>query len=214
MIPSTTPIPICYQDEHFLVVDKPADLLTVPGRGPDKQDCLINRVIKDYPNSRIVHRLDMATSGLVLLAQSHAAQVEASKLFASREMNKCYIAVVDGEFKGGEGTIEEPLICDWDRRPLQKVDYENGKYARTDYQVMGYEPEENTSRVKLHPLTGRSHQLRVHMLSCGHPIIGDRFYASEQLQAKSSRMLLHAWTLSFLHPFTQEKLTVEAPLPF
>lgn len=214
MAPSNTPISIIYQDEHFIIVDKPADLLTVPGRGPDKQDCLIHRMLNNHPNSRIVHRLDMATSGLVLLAQSHAAQVAASELFAQRHIEKRYVAVVDGELNPSHGTIDAPLICDWDRRPLQKVDYEYGKKAQTDYTLLSYDSQTHSSRLELRPLTGRSHQLRVHMLSIGHPILGDRFYASPTLQQKSPRLLLHAWQLSFTHPLTGEMLDIEAPVPF
>lgn len=206
-------ITIHYQDEHILIVDKPANLLTVPGRGPDNQDCLIHRLLVDWPNARIIHRLDMATSGLVIIALSHTAQASMGRLFEQRSIQKTYIAVVSGK-TDTQGEIDLPLICDWDNRPKQMVDINNGKSAQTQFSRIHYDPQKNTSTVALHPITGRSHQLRVHMLAIGHPIIGDYFYAPEDIKNQSTRLLLHAHQLEFTHPLTQHTLTITSPVPF
>ncbi len=203
-------IPILYQDNDLLIVNKPSNLLSVPGRGEDKQDCLINRVIKVFPNARTVHRLDMATSGLVIVALSHTAQAAMGKLFEQRLIEKHYIAVVTGQIPHDSGRIDLPLICDWERRPIQKVDHEHGKPAQTDYTVINREPESNITRVKLTPLTGRSHQLRVHMLALGHPILGDYFYATETVFKQSTRLLLHASALHFEHPITGDSVVISS----
>ncbi len=204
---------IHYQDEHILIVDKPANVLTVPGRGPENQDCLISRVLHDWPSARIVHRLDMATSGLVIIALSHPAQVAMSRLFEQRRIHKTYIAVVSGEIELA-GDIHFPLICDWENRPKQMVDEENGKSAHTQFSRIEYTHSNNSSTVVLHPITGRSHQLRVHMLAIGHPIIGDYFYAPEDIKNQSPRLLLHAHELAFTHPFTQQAMKITSPIPF
>jgi tRNA pseudouridine32 synthase / 23S rRNA pseudouridine746 synthase len=219
-------ISVLYEDSHLLIVDKPAGLLTVPGRGPDKQDCLINRIVghatikkhaeklhKYWETARIIHRLDMGTSGILILALTHSTQAAMGKLFAERQINKSYIAVVEGKTEVAS-TIELPLICDWDNRPKQKVDHEHGKYAKTDLTLINYCEKNHTSRVALTPLTGRSHQLRVHMLAIGHPILGDFFYAPESVKNKSARLLLHSHTIAFTHPITQEKIHIQSPAPF
>ena len=216
-------ISVIYEDPHLLIVDKPAGLLTVPGRGPDKQDCLINRIVghssiqnnteKHWETARIIHRLDMATSGIIVIALDHPVQAAMGKLFAERQINKSYTAVVEGKVRP-TATIELPLICDWDNRPKQKVDHEHGKYAKTELALMSYCEQNHTSRVALTPFTGRSHQLRVHMLAIGHPILGDFFYAPEDIKNKSSRLLLHASAINFIHPMTQEKLSIQSPAPF
>jgi tRNA pseudouridine32 synthase/23S rRNA pseudouridine746 synthase len=221
-------IVVLYEDPHLLIVDKPAGLLTVPGRGPDKQDCLIHRIVghdsaklntdhnttdKHWETARIIHRLDMATSGIIVIALNHPAQAAMGKLFAERHIHKTYTAIVEGKVET-PATIELPLICDWDNRPKQKVDHEHGKYAKTDLSLIHYCEKKHTSRVALTPLTGRSHQLRVHMLALGHPILGDFFYAPERIKSKSKRLLLHADTIHFIHPVTQEKLCIQSPVPF
>jgi tRNA pseudouridine32 synthase/23S rRNA pseudouridine746 synthase len=207
-------IPILYQDDSLLAVDKPHDVLTTPGRGPDKQDCLINRLLPQFPNARIIHRLDMATSGIVILALSHAAQVAMGHLFEKRLINKTYTAIVDGKLDQLSGEIDKPLICDWESRPIQKVCFDSGKAALTYYKSIGYDAINDWTRVSLEPKTGRSHQLRVHMLSLGHPIIGDFFYAPKPILAKSSRLLLHANQLSFQHPFLDKKINLQSKVPF
>lgn len=206
-------ISILHEDEHFLIVDKPADLLTVPGRGEDKQDCLINRLLLEWPNARIIHRLDMATSGVVVTALSHKAQATMGDLFAQRKVKKTYRAVVAGQIATA-GKVDLPLICDWDNRPKQKVDFEHGKAAETHYNRLAYDSNTDSSTVELRPVTGRSHQLRVHMLALGHPILGDYFYAPKDILEKSPRLLLHAHQLAFTHPFTQENIEIEAAVPF
>lgn len=150
----TEPIPILFEDEHLLIVDKPSDLLTTPGRGPDKQDCLITRIKEQYPNARIIHRLDMATSGIVILALSHEAQAAMGKLFEGRLIKKVYIAVVDGAVSPEQGEIQLPLVCDWENRPRQKVCSDTGKHAITKFSRLSYDAGNQTSRVRLEPLTG------------------------------------------------------------
>lgn len=205
---------LVYQDEHFVIAVKPAGLLTVPGRGPDKQDCLINRLLPALPNSRIVHRLDMATSGLVIVAQSLTALQALSKLFETRQIHKEYTAVVDGLILDECGTVTLPLICDWPNRPKQMVCHTNGKSAHTDYEVLARDAEQRHTRVKLLPVTGRSHQLRVHMLALGHAILGDEFYADGAALTAAPRLLLHASRLRFQHPLEDTPLDIRSPAPF
>lgn len=210
-----TEINILYEDKHVIVADKPAGLLTVPGRGPDKQDCLINRLLPDYPNSRVVHRLDMATSGIVILPQSHHSQSELSKQFQQRHIKKRYQAVVDGVVEANSGIVDLPLICDWENRPRQKICHDQGKSAQTEFQVLQRNVASDTNtRIELRPITGRSHQLRVHMMALGHPILGDYFYASLEALKKSNRLLLHATEIQFQHPHTSEWLEINSPVPF
>ena len=211
---TNTPINVLYKDSHIIVVDKPPKLLTVPGRGPEKQDCLIHRLLADYPDTRIIHRLDMATSGIVVLALSHQAQSQISQLFAKRQVTKTYHAIVSGRLNVTEDCIDKPLICDWEHRPKQKVDYEYGKSAQTHYRVSHYYEESHTSRVILSPLTGRSHQLRVHMSSIGHPILGDYFYAPNNIYQSSKRLLLHAQAIEFIHPLENRVIAITCPTPF
>lgn len=205
---------LIYIDEHLIAVDKPAGLLSVPGRGEDKQDCLARRVQAEYPGARIVHRLDMATSGLMLMARSEAMQSELSRLFEKRKIDKTYIAIVDGQLATQTGEIDLPLITDWPNRPKQMVDYETGKAALTRYRLLSYDADKNYSRVELKPETGRTHQLRVHMQAIGHPIIGDRLYASQSIQEKSARLALHALSLVFTHPVLDTQLALSTTLPF
>jgi len=207
-------IPLRWQDSTLVVADKPANLLSVPGRGPDKQDCLINRLLCELPNARIVHRLDMATSGMLIIAQSHAAQRHLSQQFAARTVQKTYRAVVAGKLASTIGCIDLPLLCDWPNRPKQKVDHENGKAALTHYTVIDYDARTDTSHIELKPVTGRSHQLRVHMQALGHPILGDEFYAPATIAGASARLLLHAHKISFEHPSTQQRISLTSPCPF
>lgn len=205
---------LLHVDDDLLLVDKPAGLLSVPGKGDDRQDCMIARVQREYPEALIVHRLDMMTSGLMLMARNPDVHRELSRLFAEREITKHYIALVDGQPNKPEGEIDLPLITDWPNRPKQKVDFDIGKPSKTYYQALGYDTELEASRVKLKPITGRSHQLRVHMMSLGHAILGDRLYASEVVKNKVDRLMLHAEYLSFLHPVSGEPLEITIPSPF
>jgi len=201
-------------DEHLIVVDKPAGLLTVPGRGQHLQDCLIHRVQRHCPDALIVHRLDMATSGLVVLGRGPVAQRLLSALFQARQVDKAYEALVDGLVAQDAGDIDLPLITDWPRRPLQKVDHEIGKPSQTRYVVRARDATAGRTRLHLEPLTGRSHQLRVHCLAIGHPILGDPLYGPTRTQQAAARLCLHASALAFTHPVTGEALTWRSPVPF
>ncbi len=202
---------LIYEDSALLVVSKAPGLLSVPGRGPDKQDCLIHRVQAVYPEALSVHRLDMGTSGLLVVARGPAMHRELSMLFQERKVAKRYIAIVDGRLQANTGEISLPLICDWPNRPRQKVDHEIGKPSLTRYRLLNYDARTNSSRVELEPITGRSHQLRVHLAELGHPILGDELYGSE---SSAPRLLLHATMLSFPLPGTNETLTFESAPDF
>ncbi len=205
---------IRYQDEHLLIVDKPAGLLSVPGRGEDKQDCLWKRVQRHFPQALVVHRLDMATSGLVLFALDRETQARMGRLFGERRVHKRYLAVVAGRVMQDEGEVDLPLITDWPNRPRQKVDARLGRPALTHWRVLARDAEHRFTRVELLPLTGRSHQLRVHMLALGHPILGDELYGDAAARLAAERLLLHAQALAFEHPASGEAVQVESPVPF
>ena len=180
-------------------------------------DCLQNRVLKVLPTATVVHRLDMATSGIILMALNKPAHVSISRQFEKRLTKKCYIARVFGKVEKTTGSVEQPLICDWPNRPKQKVDFEQGKAALTHYKVLSYcenIDNQTTTLVELTPVTGRSHQLRVHMLSLGHPILGDRLYAHEQALTMSNRLQLHAKMLEISHPVSGQTLTFSKACPF
>ena len=205
---------ILYCDDVLLAVEKPSGLLSVPGRGENKQDCLISRARVAFPDALIVHRLDMETSGVMVLARNAVVHRQLSLLFQERAVQKRYVAVVNGVLAESVGQIDLPLICDWPNRPRQKVDHQQGKPSRTFYRGVGQGIDPHSTRVELVPETGRSHQLRVHMLSLGHPIVGDPLYADEQVQAKSSRLMLHAEWLAFVHPVTTEPVQFISEVPF
>ena len=212
--PPNNGLTILYEDEDLLAVNKPSGLLSVQGRGTHKQDCLATRVQARYPEALIVHRLDMETSGVMLMARHAQGQRQLSRLFQQRQVHKRYVAVVEGGLSALSGEIDLPLICDWPRRPRQKVDFSQGKPAQTRYRVLRHDPEPDTSRLQLEPITGRSHQLRVHLQALGHPIVGDRLYASAETVAKSERLLLHAQSIAFAHPATGKPLEVVCPADF
>ena len=190
---------ILYQDQHIMVVNKPSGLLSVPGRAPENKDSIMTRIQADFPTAESVHRLDMATSGVIVVALTKAAERELKRQFREREPKKSYVARVWGHLALDEGLIDLPLICDWPNRPKQKVCYETGKSSQTQYQVLSRDTDGST-RVKLSPITGRSHQLRVHMLAIGHPILGDGFYAPAEAKAMASWLQLHAQELCITHP--------------
>ena len=187
-------------DAACIVVVKPAGLLAVPGRGERLQDCLAARVRAQFADALVVHRLDMSTSGLMLFARGALAQRALSRAFAQREVHKRYVAVVHGRIDPAEGEIALPLLADWPNRPLQKVDVVHGKPSLTRYRALSHDGVANTTRVMLEPVTGRSHQLRVHLCAIGHPILGDALYAPAAVQAMAGRLLLHAESLTFMHP--------------
>ncbi|WP_395685424.1 RluA family pseudouridine synthase [Caenimonas koreensis] len=209
---------VVFCDAHLLVLDKPAGLLCVPGRGEDKQDCLASRAQAEFADALVVHRLDMATSGLCLMARGPQAQKQLSAAFERREVTKHYMAVVAGclepEHDNNWHTIDLPLAADWPNRPLQIVDAVAGKPSQTKWRALSHDRASNTTRVALEPLTGRTHQLRVHLKSLGHPILGDALYAPPHVQALSPRLLLHAVQLELTHPATSQRVTFSSPPPF
>ncbi len=203
---------VLYADDHMLVAVKPADLLSVPGRGEANQDCLISRLQGAYADALTVHRLDMATSGVMVFGRGAEAQRALSIAFAERRVAKSYVAIVAGEMQADLGEVDLPLITDWPNRPRQMVDHEIGKPSQTRYRVLSR--REGTTRVQLEPVTGRSHQLRVHMQAVGHPIVGDVFYAPPEVVALSPRLLLHAETLEVPHPVSGEPMRFHSAAPF
>ncbi|OUS25137.1 RNA pseudouridine synthase ['Osedax' symbiont bacterium Rs2_46_30_T18] len=206
-------INVIHQDQDLLVVEKPHDLLSVPGRGPDKQDCLISRLVEQgFDSALIVHRLDYATSGLMVIALNKATHKALSNLFQNRAVEKSYQALVAGSTVYDSGEVDQPLRCDWENRPLQIVDYEWGKRATTHWQVLARDADH--TRLLLRPETGRSHQLRVHMQWLGHAICGDRFYAEPLGLSLSPRLCLHAQSLAFTHPSSGAKIQFHSDCPF
>ncbi len=203
---------VSHLDDRILVVDKPSGLLSVPGKAAEHADCVEARAKSLYPDARIVHRLDMDTSGVMVLAMSAAAHRHLGLQFERRKVQKTYVAEVWGVLAEDSGTIDLPLVCDWPNRPKQMVSFEHGKPALTRWQVIARGTQ--TTQVRLFPLTGRSHQLRVHMLSLGHPIIGDRFYAEDAALSASDRLALHAECLTFHHPDGGARVTFRSPCPF
>lgn len=210
--PPAGPVRCVYSDEHIVVTVKPSGLLSVPGRGPEKADCLPARLEGAFGPLLIVHRLDMETSGLIVLARTPEAQSTLSRAFAGRKVSKRYVAIVAGEVASQSGTISEPIGADWPNRPRQKIDRENGKPSETRYSVLAR--EDGVTRVQLTPVTGRTHQLRLHMLALGHPILGDLLYAPPEVRDAAPRLLLHASGLSFDHPATGAPMDFTAPAPF
>ena len=203
-----------HADDALLAVDKPTGLLAVPGRGADKQDCLAVRVQERWPDALVVHRLDQATSGLMLFARGADLQRRLSRAFAARQIDKHYVAVVAGRMPAASGRIELPLMADWPRRPLQRVDALAGKPSITDWQLTGYDDAQQTSRLALQPLTGRTHQLRLHLAAIGHPIFGDALYAPPDIVERAPRLLLHACALAFDHPLDGTRLQLRCEPPF
>jgi tRNA pseudouridine32 synthase/23S rRNA pseudouridine746 synthase len=208
---------IIYQDDDIVVLNKASGILSVPGRLPEHQDCLQNRVQRVLPTATVVHRLDMATSGIMIMALNKPAHVAISRQFEQRKTQKSYLARVWGLVEQSEGSVDLPLISDWPNRPKQKVDHENGKKSLTHYRVLSHKnstDEQASTFLELTPITGRSHQLRVHMLALGHPILGDKLYAPKDALIMRNRLQLHALTLSLFHPRTEQAITFNAPCPF
>lgn len=204
---------ILYQDDHIMVVNKPSGLLSVPGRLEEHKDSVMTRIQRDFPQAESVHRLDMATSGVLVVALTKAAERELKRQFREREPEKSYVARIWGHPPKDEGLVDLPLICDWPNRPMQKVCFETGKSAQTEYLVLE-RAADNSARIQLKPITGRSHQLRVHMQALGHPILGDRFYAHDEALAMASRLQLHAEWLTITHPAFGNKMTFRQPADF
>jgi tRNA pseudouridine32 synthase/23S rRNA pseudouridine746 synthase len=205
---------LIYLDEDLLVLDKPAGMLCVPGRGPDKQDCMSARVQARWPGALTVHRLDMATSGLLLMARNPHCQRQLSRAFEARQIHKHYVAIVHGQLQAdatGQGLIDLPLAVDWPRRPLQKVDLQLGKPSQTRWQIL--QRADHTTRLLLQPLSGRTHQLRVHLQAIGHPIVGDALYGDDA-GPQAPRLLLHASALMLTHPISGRSLHLQSAPPF
>ncbi|MEM8920928.1 MAG: RluA family pseudouridine synthase [Pseudomonadota bacterium] len=210
--PASPHLAVLHHDDDILVLDKPSGLLTVPGKTPDLSDCLEARAQAEFPGARIVHRLDMSTSGVIVLALNRHAHRHVGLQFEKRRVDKTYIARVAGQLRDTSGVIDAPLICDWPNRPRQMIDFERGKPAQTAWKTLDIEAE--ATRVRLKPRTGRSHQLRVHLMSIGHPILGDEFYAPDDVYRAADRLQLHAETLGFKHPANGRDLSFHAPCPF
>lgn len=204
----TDALSVTYADEALLVLEKPAGLLSVPGRGADKQDCLSTRAQSRYADALVVHRLDMATSGLLVMARGKVAQRVLSRAFANRQVHKKYVALVHGRLAPSPlqwGMIDLPIAIDWPNRPRRVIEPGSGKASVTRWRVLPDTEGEHT-RVELEPVTGRSHQLRVHMLAIGHPIMGDALYARTPGDTHGGRLMLHATRLGFAHPLTSQPM--------
>jgi tRNA pseudouridine32 synthase / 23S rRNA pseudouridine746 synthase len=212
-MPPQEPLSIVYEDDDLVIIEKPAELLSVPGRLPEHHDSAYLRVLEKYPNAKITHRLDMATSGILMFAKHREAEVAVSKMFQARTVTKNYIALVQGKLEG-EGSVDVPLITDWENRPRQMVHFELGKPSKTLYQALSYDAELDITRVLLTPITGRSHQLRVHMMHIGHPITGDKIYHPNPNQSSLNRMALHASYLAFTQPLSGKVLEIKGNVPF
>lgn len=196
-------VKILYQDDYLLLVNKPTQLLTVPGRLPQNKDCLITRLQQTFPRATICHRLDMDTSGLMLVPLCHAVHADITRQFMRREIKKTYTAIVWGDISEN-GSVDLPIIFDWENRPRQKICHDTGKPSLTHYEVL--ERLGDRTRLLLKPVTGRSHQLRIHCREIGHPILGDDLYAHTEARALSERLCLHSTTLSFFHPMTNQTI--------
>lgn len=210
--PQTPWLDVIYHDADILVLNKQAGLLTVAGKTNDLADCLEARAAAQFEGARIVHRLDKDTSGVIVLGLTAAAHANLGLQFENRQTRKTYIARIWGHPEAQSGKIDEPIMTDWPNRPKQQIDYERGRNAITHWQVL--EREVTATRVELTPETGRTHQLRVHMLHLGHPILGDNLYASDEILNAATTLQLHAQNLSFIHPSTSDTMNVEAPCPF
>lgn len=203
---------ILHADDHILVLDKPSGLLTVPGKPAAHADCLESRAREQFPHARIIHRLDMDTSGVIILALTAQAHRHIGLQFEKRQTRKHYQALVWGEVVPEAGRVDQPLITDWPNRPKQMIDHERGRAAITDWSVL--EREASYTRISLRPLTGRSHQLRVHMDFLGHPILGDNLYAHDAAWQARERLCLHAQRLSLRHPEGGDEIMFESAVPF
>ena len=208
--PPSDPLDVIHEDSELLLVNKPAGLLSVPGKGEHLADCLISRAQQVFPTVLLVHRLDRDTSGVMVFALTKSAQRHLGLQFERRHTKKTYMALVHGEVAGRLGEIHLPMIVDWPNRPLQHVNFENGKQAMTQWRRGAV--KDGTTRMRLSPHTGRSHQLRVHMLAMGHPILGDPFYSDDA--GKYPRMMLHAESLKLRHPQGGRAVEFKAKVPF
>lgn len=203
---------ILFSDNEIIIVDKAPGILSVPGRGPEKLDSVSHRLSLQFPEVHIVHRLDMATSGIMVFARNKEALRSLQQQFQNRQTEKSYQAIIAGHLTPTQGAINLPMRCDWPNRPKQMVCYEFGKKSLTRWRVMEYIAE--NTRVELLPFTGRSHQLRIHCDALGHPILGDNLYGTTQSQTATEQLCLHAQSLTFTHPSSEERLTFSSSAPF
>jgi tRNA pseudouridine32 synthase / 23S rRNA pseudouridine746 synthase len=214
MVANFDQLRVVHLDEYVVAVDKPAGLHCVPGRNALAHGALSQRVMSRWDDARVVHRLDMATSGLVLMARGIDAQRYLNREFAQRRVDKRYVAIVHGRIDADHGAIELPLAADWDRRPRQVVKLLAGKPAWTSWRVLERDARHGTTRLELRPATGRTHQLRVHLATLGHPIVGDALYGAAPPDASQTRMMLHACHLGLRHPGHEQMLVLESEPPF
>ncbi len=211
--PPQCPIEIIHIDSSIIILNKPAGLLTVPGKIDTHNDCLLTRVRKEIFGALLVHRLDLDTSGLIIFARTASSQVFLNQQFEKRKIKKTYTARVNGHLNKDQGKIDLPIIVDWPKRPMQKVCLERGRKSITAYTVLKRE-KKNITRLRLYPITGRTHQLRLHMKSIGHPILGDRLYGDKCSIEASHRLELHSTTLEVIHPKTQKTQIFSSIVPF
>lgn len=210
-------VEVIYIDDALVVLNKPSGLLSVPGRGPDKQDCLSTRVQQLYADALVVHRLDQATSGLIVMARGAVVQRVLNAAFAQRAVHKRYVAIVAGHVPDAQETwqtIDLPIIVDWPNRPRRMIDLQRGQASITRWRPVAVDGQRDATKVELEPLTGRSHQLRVHLQAIGHPILGDALYAPPNTAAMATRLLLHACTLAFSHPTHGNPMEFTCPPAF
>ena len=212
--PCLEDIRVEYEDPDFIVINKPPKLLSLSGKHPLNKDSVHYRIVQQYPTATLIHRLDFGTSGLMLLALNKETNKQLCEQFAQRSVKKYYEAILDGQLADTQGEITFPLIKDVDGFPLQKICYDNGKPATSRYQVLNYNANTNTSHVQFEPITGRTHQLRLHSLAIGHPIIGCDLYDLADSYSKAERLMLHATSLSFFHPKSNENMHFYSPSPF
>ena len=216
--PADEGLDIVHRDEHLIAINKPAGLLSVPGRGADLQDCALHRVQRHFPSALLVHRLDEATSGLLVFALSKPVQQALGKAFEARQISKAYVAWVHGLNLSAEGEIDAPISVDWPQRPLRKIDFLQGKPAVTRYQTLQKNEHSAQTLCRLEPETGRTHQLRLHMQHLGHPIVGDRLYGNaanaKDTTTQTDRLMLHASHLAFMHPASGQTVNLLSPAPF
>ncbi|CAH0991393.1 Dual-specificity RNA pseudouridine synthase RluA [Sinobacterium norvegicum] len=204
-------VEILFEDDFLLLINKPSGLLSVPGRLPQNKDCMITRIQQDYPTATVAHRLDLDTSGLMMVPLCRDVHADLTRQFQRKEINKTYTAVLWGDLTE-DGSIDLPIACDWERRPRQKICYDNGKQSLTHYEIL--QRHGDRTRVLLKPVTGRSHQLRIHSREIGHPILGCDLYAHEEALNAAPRLMLHATTLEFTHPLSGERFNWHCPPSF
>lgn len=207
-------IELLYRDDSILLINKPSGLLSLSGKNPANLDSVHYRLVKEFPGALMIHRLDLGTSGIMVLALNKAVNASLCRQFMERTVVKTYTALLSGKLALEEGIIDIPIIKDADNFPYQKVCYKTGKPAQSHYQVLDYCPEKNVTRVRFIPLTGRTHQLRIHSQAIGHSILGCDLYASPEVGAMSGRLMLHATCLAFDHPVSGERMQADSPVPF